>query len=136
MEDATQGQLSAAEVQSIVDRSIRVSFLPPEPATIDFGQLEALVSQSVAASVPEGVSAAEINRMVEAAVGSVQAGAVTRGDLEALVTKSIQDAAADQLSADQVQEIVAASLQATNQAIEEAVDEATAELQEQPVDCR
>ena len=119
LEDATKGQLSAAEVQAIVDRSI--SAMPvPEPAQIDLGQLENLVKQSVAASVPDGVSASEINRMVEAAVSSVQAGAVTRGDLEALVTKSIQDAAADQLSAEQVQEIVAASLAATNKAIEEA----------------
>ena len=126
LEDATKGQLSAAEVQAIVDRSVQ-SLPVPE---IDISQMEALVSQSVAASVPEGVSAAEINRMVEAAVSSVQAGAVTRGDLEALVTKSIQDAAADQLSADQVQAIVAASLEATNKAIEEAAM-ATEELQKQ-----
>ena len=57
LEDATRGQLSAAEVQSIVDRSISQL---PVPEQLDVGQLEALVSQSVAASVPEGISAAEI----------------------------------------------------------------------------
>ena len=42
LEDATKGQLSAAEVQAIVDRSI--SAMPvPEPAQIDLGQMEALV---------------------------------------------------------------------------------------------
>ena len=127
LEDATRGQLSAAEVQSIVDRSISQL---PVPEQLDVGQLEALVSQSVAASVPEGISAAEINRMVSAAVAAAQAGAVTRGDLETLVTKSIQEAAADQLSAEQVQAIVAASLEATNAAIEEAAM-ATEELQKQ-----
>ena len=127
LEGATAGQLSAAEVRSIVDQSIRA--LPaPEPAQIDMGQLESLVMQSVSASVPEGVSAAEINRMVQAAVGAAQSGAVTRGDLEDLVAKSIGDAAAEQLTAAQVQEIVAASLSATNKAIEEAAM-ATEELQ-------
>ena len=119
LEDATKGQLSAAEVQSIVDRSVR-SLPAPEPAQIDVGALESLVMQSVAASVPDGVSAAEINRMVQAAVTASQSGAVTRGDLQDLVAKSIQDAAADQLSADQVQAIVSASLEATNKAIEQA----------------
>ena len=119
LEDATKGQLSAAEVQSIVERSVR-SLPAPEPAQIDVGALESLVMQSVAASVPDGVSAAEINRMVQAAVTASQSGAVTRGDLQDLVAKSIQDAAADQLSADQVQKIVSASLEATNKAIEQA----------------
>ena len=114
---ASAGQLSAADVQRIVDQSIRA--LPaPEPAEIDVGQLRSLVQQSVVASVPEGVSAAEINRMVTAAVGAVQAGAVTRGDLEDLVAKSIQEAAADQLTAAQVQEIVDASQAATQAAVD------------------
>ena len=114
---ASAGQLSAADVQRIVDQSIR-NLPAPAPAEIDVGQLRSLVQQSVAASVPEGVSAADINRMVQAAVGAVQAGAVTRGDLEDLVAKSIQEVAADQLTAAQVQEIVDASQAATQAAVD------------------
>ena len=132
---ASAGQLSAADVQRIVDQSIR-DLPAPAPAEIDVGQLRALVQQSVAASVPEGVSAADINRMVQAAVGAVQAGAVTRGDLEDLVAKSIQDVAADQLTAAQVQEIVDASQAATQAAVDaslaatqESVDSALMQTQ-------
>ena len=132
---ASAGQLSAADVQRIVDQSIR-DLPAPAPAEIDVGQLRALVQQSVAASVPEGVSAADINRMVQAAVGAVQAGAVTRGDLEDLVAKSIQDVAADQLTAAQVQEIVDASQAATQAAVDaslaatqESVDSALTQTQ-------
>ncbi len=114
---ASAGQLSAADVQRIVDQSIRA--LPaPEPAQIDVGQLRSLVQDSVAASVPEGVSGAEISRMVQAAVSAMQTGAVTRGDLQDLVAKSIQDAAADQLTAAQVQAIVDASVEATQAAVD------------------
>ena len=132
---ASAGQLSAADVQRIVDQSIR-DLPAPAPAEIDVGQLRSLVQQSVAASVPEGVSAADINRMVQAAVGAVQAGAVTRGDLEDLVAKSIQDVAADQLTAAQVQEIVDASQAATQAAVDaslaatqESVDSALMQTQ-------
>ena len=114
---ASAGQLSAADVQRIVDQSVRA--LPaPEPAQIDAGQLRSLVQDSVAASVPEGVSGAEISRLVQAAVSAMQAGAVTRGDLQDLVAKSIQDAAADQLTAAQVQAIVDASVEATQAAVD------------------
>ena len=114
---ASAGQLSAAEVQRIVDQSIRA--LPaPEPSQIDVGQLRSLVQDSVASSVPEGVSGAEISRMVQAAVTAMQAGAVTRGDLQDLVAKSIQDAAAEQLTAAQVQAIVTASQAATQAAVD------------------
>ena len=113
---ASAGQLSAADVQRIVDQSIK-NLPAPE---IDVGQLSAMVEAAVAASAPEGIDVSQINRMVQAAVSAAQAGAVTRGDLEALVTKSIQDAAQGQLSAADVEKIVSASLEATNQAIEEA----------------
>lgn len=126
---ASAGQLSAAEVQRIVDQSIR-AMPAPEPAQIDVGQLQALVQQSVAASVPEGVSAAEINRMVTAAVGAMQAGAVTRGDLQDLVAKSIQDAAADQLTAAQVQQIVDASLAITQAAVDSAMMETQSSVEQ------
>lgn len=121
---ASQGQLSAPDVQRIVDQSIRALPLP-EPEEFDASQLQSLVEASVAAAVPEGVSATEINRMVQAALAATQAGAVTRGDLEDLVTKSIQEAAAGQLTAEQVQGIVNASLEATEAAIAQAVMAAT-----------
>ena len=124
LEDATKGQLSAAEVQSIVDRSVRAL---PAPE-IDVSQIEGLIESAVRANVPEGTSGAEIQRMVSAAVSAATANAATRGDLQTLVAKSIQDAAAGQLTASDVQKIVDASLTVTNKAIEEAAM-ATEELQ-------
>ena len=56
--------------------------------------------------------------MVEAAVTAATAGGVTRGDMEALITKSVSDVAAGQLSTSDVEKIVAASLSATERAIE------------------
>jgi peptide/nickel transport system substrate-binding protein len=123
---ASAGSLSAADVQRIVDQSVR-SLPAPQ---IDTNQLRSMIAASVAASVPEGVSATEISRMVELAVGAASAGAVTQGDLQDLVAKSIQDAAATsaagQLTAAEVQKIVAASLAATNTAIEGATSAANA----------
>ena len=67
--------------------------------------------------------------MVEAAVTGATAGGVTRGDMEALITKSVSDVAAGQLSTSDVEKIVAASLSATERAIEateKAIGEAAA----------
>jgi peptide/nickel transport system substrate-binding protein len=118
---ATAGSLSAAEVQRIVDSSVRNL---PAPS-IDTSAFTSMIEAAVGDAVPEGVSAAQINSMVQAAVSAASAGAVTRGDLEVLVAKSIQDAAAGQLTASQVETIVKASLVATNSAIE--VAQATAQ---------
>ena len=126
---ASAGQLSASDVQRIVDQAIR-DIPAPEPAQIDMAQMQALIQQSVAASVPEGVSGAEISRMVQAAVSAMQAGAVTRGDLQDLVAKSIQDAAADQLTAAQVQAIVDASLQATEAAVDASLAQTQSAVEE------
>ena len=119
---AAAGQLTAAEVQGIVDASIR-SLPAPQ---VDTGQLRGLVQAAVQESVPKGTSAEEIRRMVEAAVTATTAGAVTRGDMEALITKSVIDVAAGQLSTSDVEKIVAASLSATERAIE-ATEKAVAE---------
>ena len=119
---AAAGQLTAAEVQAIVDASIR-SLPAPQ---VDTGQLRGLVQAAVQDSVPKGTSAEEIQRMVEAAVTGATAGGVTRGDMEALITKSVSDVAAGQLSTSDVEKIVAASLSATERAIE-ATEKAVAE---------
>ena len=119
---AAAGQLTAAEVQGIVDASIR-SLPAPQ---VDTGQLRGLVQAAVQESVPKGTSAEEIRRMVEAAVTGATAGGVTRGDMEALITKSVIDVAAGQLSTSDVEKIVAASLSATERAIE-ATEKAVAE---------
>ena len=119
---AAAGQLTAAEVQAIVDASIR-SLPAPQ---VDTGQLRGLVQSAVQESVPKGTSAEEIQRMVEAAVTAATAGGVTRGDMEALITKSVSDVAAGQLSTSDVEKIVAASLSATERAIE-ATEKAVAD---------
>ena len=113
---ASQGQLSAADVERIVDRAIGAL---PAPE-IDVAQIEGLVEAAVRANVPRGTSATEIQRMVTAAVTAATADAATRGDLETLVAESIRGVAADQLTGEDVQKIVDASVVATNKAIEEA----------------
>ena len=118
---STEGQLSAADVKAIVDESFRALPAPPE---IDVAQLVTLVNSAVAEAVPEGVSAEEISRIVEAQVSAGLAGTLTRGDIEDLVAKAVEDAVGDQLTADQVTDIVNASLAATNEAIENAAAEA------------
>ncbi len=117
---STEGQLSAADVQAIVDQSFRAL---PAPE-IDVSRLTSLVNSAVANAVPEGVSADEISRIVQAQVSAGLSGTLTRGDIEDLVAKAVEDAVGDQLTADQVTEIVNASLVATNQAIESAAAEA------------
>ncbi len=117
---STAGQLSAADVQAIVDQSFRAL---PAPE-IDASQLTSLVNAAVANAVPQGVSAAEISRIVQAQVSAGLSGTLTRGDIEDLVAQSVEDAVGDQLTADQVTNIVNASLVATNQAIEDAAVEA------------
>ncbi len=118
--ESTAGQLSAADVQAIVEQSIRAL---PAPE-IDVNQLSSLVESAVADAAPEGVSADEISRIVQAQVSAELSGTLTRGDVEDLVAKAVEDAVGDQLTADQVTTIVNASLVATNQAIENAAAEA------------
>ena len=113
---AAGDQLSAADVKSIVDESIRAL---PAPE-IDESQLTGLINAAVAQSVPEGVSAAEIQRIVQSQVTAGLAGSLTRGDVEDLVASAVQNAVGDQLSADDVQKIVDGALVATNAAIEAA----------------
>ena len=117
---STEGQLSAADVKTIVDESVR-SLPAPE---IDVSQLSNLVNSAVADAVPEGVSTDEISRIVEAQVSAGLSGTLTRGDIEDLVAKAVEDAVGDQLTADQVTNIVNASLAATNEALEKAAAEA------------
>ena len=117
---STEGQLSAADVQAIVDQSFRAL---PAPE-IDASRLTSLVNSAVAGAVPEGVSANEIGRIVQAQVSAGLSGTLTRGDIEDLVAKAVEDAVGDQLTVDQVTNIVNASLVATNQAIENAAAEA------------
>ena len=117
---ATAEQLSAADVETIVDQSFRAL---PAPE-IDANQLTSLVNAAVADAVPQGVSAGEISRIVQAQVSAGLSGTLTRGDIEDLVASAVEDAVGDQLTADQVTNIVNASLVATNQAIENAAAEA------------
>ena len=117
---ATAEQLSAADVETIVDQSFRAL---PAPE-IDANQLTSLVNAAVADAVPQGVSAGEISRIVQAQVSAGLSGTLTRGDIEDLVASAVEDAVGDQLTADQVTNIVNASLVATNEAIENAAAEA------------
>ena len=86
---------SAEEIARLVSDSVNVS-----------------VSQAVAKAVPEGTSAEEMKRMVEAAVAASAQPGVTRAEVEAAVTASAQAATAGQLTAAEVQRIVDASVQA------------------------
>ena len=120
--ESTAGQLSAADVQAVVEQSIRAL---PAPE-IDVNQLSSLVESAVADAVPEGISADEISRIVQTQVSAELSGTLTRGDIEDLVARAVEDAVGDQLTADQVTNIVNASLVATNQAIENAAAAAAA----------
>jgi peptide/nickel transport system substrate-binding protein len=117
---ASGNQLSAADVKSIVDESIRAL---PAPE-INQSELTGLINSAVAQSVPEGVSAAEIQRIVQSQVTAGLAGSLTRGDVEDLVASAVTNAVGDQLSAADVQNIVDNALVATNAAIEAAAKQA------------
>ena len=114
--EATAGQLSESDVKAIVDQAFRAL---PAPE-IDVSQLSSLVNAAVVAALPEGVSADEITRIIQAQVSAGLSGTLTRGDIEDLVARAVEDAVGDQLTADQVTEIVNASLAAATQAIESA----------------
>ena len=113
---ATGDQLSAEEVQRIVDQSIKAL---PVPETLDLADISRLVEAALPA-LPETVSAAEISQIVQAQVEAGQVGQLTRGDVESLVAAAVEGAVGDQLSADDVKAIVDSSLMATNAAIEDA----------------
>ena len=120
VQSASGNQLSAADVKSIVDDSIRAL---PAPE-IDQTQLTGLIEAAVTQSVPEGVSAAEINRIVQSQVSAGLSGSLTRGDVEDLVASAVSNAVGDQLSAADVQRVVDGALVATNAAIDAAAKQA------------
>ena len=111
---ASQGQLSAAEVRSIVAESI--SNLPAP--TVNADELRPLIQQAVQQAVPRGTSAEEIRQMVEAAVQAATAGSPTMGDLQATISDSVGKATEGRLTSEDVQRIVAASMQATEEALQ------------------
>ena len=113
---ATADQLSAADVQRIVDQSVRSL---PVPETLDASEISALVENALPA-LPETVSAAQISQIVQAQVEAGQAGQLTRGDVQDLVAQAVAGAVGDQLSANDVKTIVDSSLMVTNEAIEQA----------------
>ena len=116
LEASTAGQLSAAEVRSIVAQSLDA--LPPPQ--IDVAEIQGLVENAVRENVPEGTSEEEINEWVTSAVAAATADAPTRGSVSDAVAQAVQDAAADQLTAEQVQSLIDAATAATNEAIEAA----------------
>ena len=120
VQTASGNQLSAADVKSIVDESIRAL---PAPE-IDQSELTSLIEAAVTQSVPEGVSAAEINRIVQSQVSAGLSGSLTRGDVEDLVSSAVKNAVGDQLSAADVQRVVDGALVATNAAIDGAAKQA------------
>ena len=129
VESATANQLSAADVQRIVDQSVRSL---PVPETLDASEISALVENALPA-LQESVSAAQISQIVQAQVEAGQAGQLTRDDVEDLVAQAVEGAVGGQLSADDVKAIVDSSLMATNEAIEQAAmkaDEARLTAQE------
>ena len=111
---AARGQLSAAEVRSIVAESI--SNLPAP--TVNADELRPLIQQAVQQAVPRGTSAEEIRQMVEAAVQAATAGSLTMGDLQATISDSVGKATEGRLTSEDVQRIVAASMQATEEALQ------------------
>ena len=113
---ATANQLSAADVQRIVDQSVRSL---PVPETLDLADISRLVEAALPA-LPESVSAAQISQIVQAQVEAGQTGQLTRGDVEDLVAQAVEGAVGGQLSAADVKAIVDSSLMATNEAIEQA----------------
>jgi len=72
----------------MVDESFRAL---PAPG-IGVNRLTSLVNSAVAAAVPEGVSADEITRIVQAQVSAGLSGTFTRGDIEDLVAQAVEDA--------------------------------------------
>ena len=119
VQSATAGQLTGAEVQRIVDASVRALPAPQMPE-IDVSAIRGLVQQAVSDSVPEGVSAAEIAKLVEAAIGASTAGVPTRDELTKSIEGAVMDAASAQLTAAEVQKIVDASMMATEAAAMQA----------------
>lgn len=113
---ATADQLSAQEVQRIVDQSVRAL---PIPEALDAADISKLVEEALP-ELPETVSAAQISQIVQNQVSAGLSGQLTRGDVEDLVEQAVSAAVSGQLSADQVKAIVETSLEATNKAIEEA----------------
>ena len=118
VQSATAGQLTAAEVQRIVDASI--SAMPAPEVDIDINAIRGLVQQAVTDSVPEGVSADEISKLVEAAVGASTVGVPTREELTKSIEGAVMEAASAQLTAADVQRIVDASMMATEAAAMQA----------------
>ena len=119
VQSATAGQLTAAEVQRIVDASVRALPAPQMPE-IDVSAIRGLIQQAVSDSVPEGVSADEISKLVEAAVGASTAGVPTRDELTQSISSAVMEAASAQLTAADVQRIVDASMVATEAAAMQA----------------
>ena len=68
--------------------------------------------------MPRGTSAEEIRQMVEAAVQAATAGSPTMGDLQATISDSVGKATEGRLTSEDVQRIVAASMQATEEALQ------------------
>lgn len=100
----------ASEIASMVREAVQESVPAPADAGPSAAEIQKLIEAAVS-SAPAGVTAAEVQRLVEGAVSNAPTG-VTAAEVQQAVESSIRQAAAGQLTAAEVQSIVDASIRA------------------------
>ena len=111
LQDVTAGQITRADIESVV--STAISAIPDPPAAVSAAEIQAMVSAAVEAALPEEASAEEIRNLVTDAVAAATSGAATQADVAAAISQAVAEAAAnapDPLSESDIQTIVRAAL--------------------------
>ena len=118
---AIASQVQAA-VKGTVEEALKAAPTGPSPLTA--AEIQSLVEAAVGAVAPEGASAADIKNLVDTALKAAITPGVTKGEVEALVSKAVADAAAAAepgVSAMDVQKIVEKAVSAVPVARAQAV---------------
>ena len=111
LKDVTAGQVTRADIESVV--STAISAIPDPPAAVSAAEIQTMVSAAVEAALPEEASAEEIRDLVTDAVAAARSGAVTQADVAAAISQAVAEAAAaapDPLSESDIERIVQAAL--------------------------
>ena len=104
---APQPQVSAAEIQSMVEASMSSAMSDMSSSQVSAAEIRSMVQSAVAGAAPEGATPEQIQSMVESAVKAATADAVTGEDVQSAISMAVSEAQSGMITSADVQAAVA-----------------------------
>ena len=125
---APQPQVSAQEIQSMVESAVSGVQMPDLPEQVSASEIQSMVEAAVVGAAAEGASPEQLQAMVESAVMAATANAVTGQDVQSAISKAVTDSQAGMMTTEDVQAAVMKATEGsiTAEQVQAIVDRAVA----------